>query len=255
MTGEPLPQPARRREGGLESVHVLGLVEDGEASLVIPEARLLHRRERRILPSAQLSLDRAPNPAELIAQVAGSPVVSLAMEGKRAQVEGGWRLRVSVTLALCSLCSAVRVDEADLDSGGPGADEEELVSLRDRLLDDRARDLRQQVLVERALERPGAEFGAESLLDQEGDRRLVQLDRPRPRAKPTPRERVGELLIEQRSHLGALEGLEDHDLVDPVQELGPKRPLQLALDQLLAEAPVPGLEADAGLVRERRADV
>ena len=66
-------------------------------------------------------------------------------------------------------------------------DEEELVACGELALDDRRREPRQQVPLDRPLERPGAELGAEPLLDQEVDRGLVPLDGPRPHPEPAAR--------------------------------------------------------------------
>lgn len=106
-----------------------------------------------------------------------------------------------------------------------------------------------------ALQRPRSEIRAEALRDQELDCRLVQLHRPGPGSQSSPGKRVRKLLLQQRAHLGSLEWAEDHDPVDPVQELRPEGSLELLVDQLAAEPAVLGLEADARTVGERGADV
>ena len=154
-------------------------------------------------------------------------------------------------LGLC-----VRVDEGDVDALAPaGGDEEELVPFRHFLLDDGGGDRREQVALERSLQRPRAELRAEALLDEERVRRLVDLDRPRPAAEPAPRERVGELLVEESPHRGALERPEDDDAVEAVAELGTERALDRALDPGAREPPVGRLEAEPGAARERGAEV
>ena len=64
--------------------------------------------------------------------------------------------------------------------------------------------------------------GLNPLLDQEGVRRVVHLDRPGARPQPAAGERVGELLVQQRAHRGALERTEDDDAIEPVEELRPE---------------------------------
>ena len=92
-------------------------------------------------------------------------------------------------------------------------------------LDDRRRDLRQQVPLDGTLERPGAELGAEALLDQEVDRGLVPLDRPGLHPEAAPAQDVRELLLQQAAHDFTAERLEDDDAVEAVEELRPERPL------------------------------
>ena len=80
----------------------------------------------------------------------------------------------------------VGIDEADADTRAVlCADQQELFSLREVPLDDRQCQRRQQVPLDRPLERAGTEICAEALLDQEIDRSLVPLDRPGMHPEPT----------------------------------------------------------------------
>ena len=123
--------------------------------------------------------------------------------------------------------------------------EQELISLRHGLLHDRGSERCEQVALQRTLERPCAELGAEALVDQECVRGVVHLDGPRPAAQSSPRERVRELLVEKRAHGRALEGAEDDDTVEPVEELGPERGPHRSLDPPAREGLSGRLEADS----------
>ena len=93
------------------------------------------------------------------------------------------------------------------------------------MLHDERREASEQVPFERSLQRPRAQGWAESLVDDVLVRGVVELDGPRPLPQASPRQGCRELLVEERTHLRALEGAEDHDPVDPVPELRPKRVL------------------------------
>src|SRR5262249_56631098 len=73
-------------------------------------------------------------------------------------------------------------------------------------------------------------LGADPLLGEELERRLVPLDRPRPAAEAASLEHEGELALEERANLLALERPEDDDAIDPVQELGTEGSSEHALD-------------------------
>ena len=88
------------------------------------------------------------------------------------------------------------------------------------------------------------------MLDQEVDRRLVQLDRPGASSEPTPAERIGQLLFEQRAHLGALERPKMTTWSMRLRNSGRNVRFSSLLDQLGAKAPVLGLEAQAGPVSD-----
>ena len=109
--------------------------------------------------------------------------------------------------------------------------------------------------LDRPLERPGAELGAESLLDQEVDRALVPFDRPRLHPEPAALEHVVELLLEQAAHHFAAERAEDHDAVEAVEELGPEGAVDGLEHGRGVEFPRRADEADAGPGRDRRAEV
>ena len=150
----------------------------------------------------------------------------------------------------------VGVDERDLDLTVWCRDEQELLPFRDVARNDRPRERRQQVPLDRALERARAELGAEALLDQERDCRLVELDSPRPATPAAALGHVGQLLVEECMHLRALERAEDDDPVEPIEELGSEMAREGTLDLLGPEHGVGALEAEAGASsRDRRADV
>jgi hypothetical protein len=74
----------------------------------------------------------------------------------------------------------VRVDEGHLDPFAAGRrHEEKLIPFRNRLLDDRTSEWREQVLLHGALQRARAELRAESPVDEERVRGLVHFDGPR----------------------------------------------------------------------------
>ena len=93
----------------------------------------------------------------------------------------------------------------------------------------------EHVLLDGSLERSGAEVGCEPLLDQERDRAFVELDRPGPVTHAAAHDNVVDLLVEERAHLLPIEWSEHDYAVDAVQELGPERPLQSALDVCSSE--------------------
>ncbi len=188
-------------------------------------------------------VDRA---LELTEDEAYGRFVALRRAGERRHVE---RICFSVLIDL-GLC--VRIDERHLDAiTARCRDEEELITVRDRLLDDRGGDRRQEVLLQRALERPRAELGAEALLDEERVRRLVDLDGPRPAAKASTCESVGELLVEERAHRGSLEWPEDDDPIETVYELRTERRTNGTLDAGAREGSRRRVEADARATGER----
>ena len=69
-----------------------------------------------------------------------------------------------------------------------GAHEQELVAARVVVAGDRQRQRRQEVPLDRALQRPRAEVRREALGEQELERGVVELDRPLAPAQPAPRE-------------------------------------------------------------------
>ena len=95
------------------------------------------------------------------------------------------------------------------------------VALGNRVLDDRPGDRCEQVAIECPLERPGHQGRGEAVLDQELDRGLVQLHRPRPGprarrwARRTAPSRAAPVCARSK-------GRRICDPVDPVEELGPE---------------------------------
>ena len=152
--------------------------------------------------------------------------------------------------------AGVGVDELHVDAARPAGHEQELLAGGRGVLDDDLCERGEQVALDRALERPGPELRREAAVDEQRERRLVVLDRPRPSAQAAPVLDLAELLLEQRAHLLAGEGPEDDDAVEAVEELGPERLRDDPLDPLGAEgligAPV---EADRRPARDGRADV
>jgi hypothetical protein len=98
---------------------------------------------------------------------AGRPV-----DGPQVDVRG----LAGGNLALIGLVRAplVRVDERHLDALAAGSsDEEELVAVRHRLLDDRCGERCEEMSLHRPPQWPCAELGAEALLDEECVGRVV----------------------------------------------------------------------------------
>ena len=129
------------------------------------------------------------------------------------------------TSRLCSSCGAalgrrVRVDELHLDGAPVAAHEQELIAFRKAMLDERRRQRREQVLVDRALERPRAHRGREPLVEQEVERRGLPLDGPFAVPQAAPLEHARQLLGEDAAHQLARQRAEDDDRVEPVDELG-----------------------------------
>ena len=129
----------------------------------------------------------------------------------------------------------VRVDERDLQAGAAGAHEQELVAARVVVAGDRQRQRREEVALDRPLQRPRAEVGREALGEQELERRVVELDRPLAPAQPAPRQHRLELAGEDLAHHGSRQRPEDDGPVDPVEELRPERARDGCRDARLGE--------------------
>lgn len=126
----------------------------------------------------------------------------------------------------------VGIDEADADARAVlCADQQELFSLREVPLDDRQSQRRQQVPLDRPLERAGTEICAEAFLDQEVDRSFVPLDCPGMHPEAASVQQRSEFLLEQRTHDVALERAKHDDAVESVEKLGPEGLLDRSLDR------------------------
>ena len=221
MDAEVLGGHGRR----LQAVDVLGLRERREAVLLLPEALAAERRERELLALLHRAARDAGHALELAEQRVHLLAVRAARERERAQVERRVAGVVELARRELGVVARLEVDERDRDARLLlVGDEQELVARRRRLLDDHLGERRQQVALDRALERTGAEVGREALRDDELGRGLVQLDRPGPRAQAAPREHLAQLLLQQLAHLLELERAEHDHAVDAVQELRPERP-------------------------------
>ena len=190
--------------------------------------------------SSLCALDRVVHALELGEHESDGRFVTLrsARDGREIELCGWLFLPVELWLG-------IRVDEHDLDAiPSRRGDEEELVSVRNRLLDDRRCERREQVPLDGTLERTGAELRTEPLLDQERIRRLVHLDRPWPSSETSTRQGIRELLVEQRPHRRALERTEDDDPIEPVHELGSERGSNGAFDTRVRERAICWIEAD-----------
>jgi hypothetical protein len=119
--------------------------------LVLPEAGNLHRRQSRVLARAQLPLHRAPDSRQLVEEKTCGAIVPAPAERKRTEVEALGAL--DVRLALHSI-RCVGIHERDLEVLWTGADEQELIAFGNGLFNDRAGDLREEVAIECALQRP-----------------------------------------------------------------------------------------------------
>ena len=93
-------------------------------------------------------------------------------------------------------------------------DEQELVALGHRLLDDRRGERSEQVALDGPLSGRAPSSGLKPLLDEELVRRVVDLDRPGAAAQTAPREHVASSLSSSARIADALERAEDDDAVD-----------------------------------------
>ena len=140
----------------------------------------------------------------------------------------------------------VRVHERDLQAVTAGPHEQELVPSRHVVAGDRQRERRQEVPLDRALQRPRAEVGREALGEQELERGIVELDRPLAPAQAAPREHRLQLGGQDLAHHRARQRPEDDRAVDPVEELGPERARHRLLDAARREPAAAGREPDPG---------
>ena len=250
LRAQTCAEPLRSRRRRAQPVEVLDQTEHSMSVLRLPEGRVARLFER-------VHLCRVPgarplrHPRELTPEEGCFDLGTLRIERDPCERElavrhgsgGGRDLRI-------------RIDERHVEPGAlPRRDEEELVAFGELALDDRGRDPGQHVLLHGPLQRPRAELGAEALLDQEVDRRLVPLDRPRPHPEAAPPEHVRQLLLEQAAHDLAPERAEDDDPVEAVEELRPERAGD-RLDHVRGVEPAGAAgEADARAARDRRAEV
>ena len=124
----------RRR---LQPVEVLDPGEHAGTRFRVPEARLLHRRERLLLHAPPV-LRFAVHRLELCAQEGRFGFRAVRVERDRRE-----RQRAVGCRQIGRLLGRVRVDEGDLEAcAGARRDEQELVALGERALDDRLRERR-----------------------------------------------------------------------------------------------------------------
>ena len=122
---------------------------------------------------------------ELAEQRVHLRAVRATRERERAQVERRGAGVVELERGELGVVARLEVDERDRDARlARVGDEQELVARGRGLLDDHLGERRQQVALDRALERPRAELGREALRDDELGRR------PR-RARPPTAARAG----------------------------------------------------------------
>ena len=186
-----VPQPPHQRpraaQPGLDPVAQLDAAEHGEPALVVPEARLAEPREqRRLLRLPVRSLDALGHRRRTPPRAAPAPrrLRAPACAASRRTARGS-----------TGTSGRVRVLERHGQAVAARAHEQELVAARVLVAGDRQRQRRQEVPLDRALQRPRAEVRREALRQQELERRVVELDRPlarraaragraRPRAPP-----------------------------------------------------------------------
>ena len=184
---------ARRARAGLDAVHVLGAAEHFEAIVALPEALARRHREPAHLGVApRAALDAREEALERGTQFHHFGGGAVRIPGDRAQARaphrGGRRQ-----------CDRGRrrvgIHELDRQRVAVCAHEQELVALGHTALDDGARERRQQVALEAALQRARAQVGGEAVVQQEVDGRLLDLDRPLAPAQAAARGRVGNFLL------------------------------------------------------------
>src|SRR4029077_8622532 len=90
---------------------------------------------------------------------------------------------------------------------------------------------REQVPLDRALERAGAKICTEAFLDQEIDRSFIPLDRPGVHPEASATEQCRQFLLEERAHDLALERAKHNDPVEAVEKLRPEGLLDRSLDR------------------------
>ena len=124
---------------------------------------------------------------------------------------------------LCPLTfPAIGIDEFGLDRLAVAAHEDELIALRKTPLHDGRGERRDDILVDRPLERTRAHFRREALFEKELQRRRLPLHRPFAILEAAPLKHAPEFLLENAAHEIAAERLKHDHLVEPVLELGPE---------------------------------
>jgi hypothetical protein len=210
------------REPGLRPIDQLG---DGQCRVALigrPERRLSERRERRRLalrprrPAHDAGHRRRP--------LAQQPQLLRGARGIERDVlqrpRGGGRRRGPGGADLAD----VRIDEVDVDPAPvSGMDEEELVALGHLMLDDRAGERREHVLLDRAPERARAHLAGEAPAQDDFDRARVPFHRPGAVTEPAALRDGAELLGDEPPHRLARERPEDDDAVEAVEELRAER--------------------------------
>ncbi len=149
--------------------------------------------------------------------------------------------------AAASVIRSVRIHERDGDLRPVTSDEEELVPFRGFAIHDRARERREQVTLDGALERTRTQIRGEALLEQEVDRGAVPLHRPAARAQPAKLQGVVQLLPDQGTHRRPVERPEHDDAIDPVEQFGPERAPQPLVQ---VERPFPARDRERRTGRE-----
>ena len=144
---------------------------------------------------------------------------------------GDQRLRLQLRHGL-DRC--VGVDEFDLDGAPVAAHEQELIALRKTMLDHRRRERREEVPVDRALERPRAHRRAKTLCPAGSRVRTTPIRRPIPDAcSPRRSSTRASSLREDAAHELTGQRSKDDDRIEPVHELGAKRLLHGPEDLIL----------------------
>ena len=241
-----------RPQGGLDPIDVLDPAEDGESFGRFPERPAPHRFEVALLPAAPaLAVNDAPHAFRLGLEELHLRRTAAGQEDEALQPEiRGRRGRGRLFVI------GIGIDEPNVDPIVLGGHEEELIALGKTPRDDRRGERCEQVLLDGTLERTRPELGAEPHPQEEFESRLVPLHDPRPVSKARPLEHELELAFQKRSHLLPLERPEDHDPIDPVQQLGPKDAGKLALDTRWTElARARRLKPSGTPLSDRGADV
>src|SRR5262245_22714563 len=113
----------------------------------------------------------------------------------------------------------VRIDELHLKRLAVAANEQKLIAFRISMLDQRGRERREKMMIDRAFEWPGAHRGGEALVQQELERRCLPFDRPFTMTQATSLEHACKFLHDNAPHVFSAQRAEDDDPIETIDEL------------------------------------